>query len=40
MLDLRMIVVHTYVLVVESVVNLQKSQRLLCDLQLIAPGSS
>ena len=31
-----MMVVHTYVLVIESVVNLRKSQRLWCNFKLIA----
>ena len=35
-LDLGMMVVHTYVLIIETVVNLRKSQRLWCEFQLIA----
>ena len=35
-LDLGMLVGHTYNLVVESVVNSRKSQKLWCDFQLIA----
>ena len=35
-LDLGMMVVHTYVLIIESVVNLRKSQRLWCEFQHIA----